>query len=285
MLHRILVTLFTSITIVSFGQTDKYIELSVSETVELQAQSAILAIAQKEKNYDDEYREEYWYGSDRYEDQIYYRLMEDSPEEVTPEMRQAFEDRQKQREIAYQEHLAKAAEKKKQAEAAWINFAEILKAKNMLVSGMTEERNVNQNWFLSDNDEGSKIDKLIYVRVQNEEQYKIVLALSAGMTLYIQNHEISYENLDVKRQEMNNNLAKKAMSHAEMIAKSLNKKLGSVLHVSNLSPTNSLFPRGIKELYEIGDEADVYVGRSQMSPFSLTQKVTVTYIYRFALLD
>jgi hypothetical protein len=284
MKNHILITFFLTLSISSIAQTDKYIELAVSETVELKAQSAILAIARKENN-DDEYREKYSSEADRYADQMYYHMMRESPEEMTPEMRQAFEDRQKQREIAYQEHLAKAAEKKKQAEAAWINFVEVLKAKKMIVSASTEERNVMQNWYLNDYDERSKIDKLIYVKVQNEEQYKIVLALSAGMTLYIQNHEISYENIDVKLQEISNNLAKKAKSQAEMIALSLNKKVGSVLNVSNLSPINSYYPLGIEEYYEMGDEADVFVDRSRMSPFSLTQKVTVTYIYRFAILD
>jgi hypothetical protein len=285
MKNQLLITLFLTISITSIAQTDKYIELAVSETVELKAQSAILAIARKENNYGDEYRAEYGSETDRYADQTYYHIMRVSPEEVTPEMRQAFEDRQKQREIAYQEHLAGVAEKKKQAAAAWIKFVEVLKAKKMIVSALTEERNIMQNWYLNDYDENSKIDQLIYAKVQNEEQYKIILALSAGMTLYIQNHEISYENIDVKRQEINNNLAKKAISQAEMIANSLNKKVGSVLNVSNLSPTNNFYARGIQELYEIGDDADVSVGRSRMSPFSVSQKVTVTYIYRFALLD
>lgn len=284
MKNHLLITLFITLSISSIAQTDKYIELAVSETVELKAQSAILAIRRKENNYD-EYREKYSSEADRYADETYYYMMQVSPEEVTPEMRQAFEDRQRQREIVYQENLVKAAEKKKQAEAAWINFVEVLKAKKMIVNASSEERHVMQNWYLYDYGANSEIDKTIYVKVQNEEQYKIVLALSAGMILYLENHEISYENIDVKLQEINNNLAKKAKSQAEMIAISLNKKVGSVLNVSNLSPINSYYPLGIEESYKIGDEADVFVDRSRMSPFSLSKKVTVTYIYRFALLD
>lgn len=284
MKNHILITLFITLSISSFAQTDKYIELAVSETVELKAQSAIIAIRRKE-NIADEYREKYSTDADRYADETYYYMMQVSPEEVTPEIRQAFEDRQRQLEIAYQENLVKAAEKKKQAEAAWINFVEVLKAKKMIVNASTEENHVMQNWYLYDYGANTGIDKTIYVKVQNEEQYKIVLALSAGLTLYVLNHDISYEHIDVKRQEINIILAKKAKSQAEMIALSLNKKVGSVLNVSNLSPINSFYPLGIEESYKIGDEADVYVGRSQMSPFTVSQKVTVTYIYRFALLD
>ncbi|MCC7452852.1 MAG: hypothetical protein IT222_01700 [Crocinitomix sp.] len=284
MKNHLLITLFITLSISSFAQTDKYIELAVSETVELKAQSAIIAIRRKE-NIADVYREKYSSEADRYADETYYYMMQVSPEEVTPEMRQAFDDRQRQREIVYQENLVKAAEKKKQAEAAWINFVEVLKAKKMIVNASTDERHVMQNWYLYDYDANTGIDKTIYVKVQNEEQYKIVLALSAGMILYLENHEISYENIDVKLQEINNILAKKAINQAEMIALSLKKKVGSVLNVSNLSPTFGFYPRGTEESYKIGDEADVFVDRSRMSPFSLSKKVTVTYIYRFALLD
>lgn len=80
MINRILVTLFAAISVASFGQTDKYIEVVVSETVELKAQSAILKITKGsiENEYDDYYNE-YYSDEFYYEDQEYYRMLEESP--------------------------------------------------------------------------------------------------------------------------------------------------------------------------------------------------------------
>ena len=93
MINRILFTLFFAISIASFGQTDKYIEVVVSETVELKAQSAILKITKGSvEDVEDDYSNEYYSDEYYYEDQEYYRMLEESPKKVTEEMHQAFQE-------------------------------------------------------------------------------------------------------------------------------------------------------------------------------------------------
>lgn len=286
MINRILVTLFAAISIASFGQTDKYIEVSVSETVELKAQSAVLKITKKEMNDDYlDYDYEYYNDDTYYLDQEYYRMLEESPKKVTEEMHQAFQNRQYQREIQEQERLVRLVESQELADNALKNFAEKLRAENIDYSLTTEEKMMNQNWFSIEGEGDDEVEEVMYVTVTDEEQYNKLIALSEDLPISIQNHEIIYEKIESKRQEFIENLSKNAKTEAEMIAKSMNKKLGSVLTISNLLPIGSMPYENLELYYDVLGNLNPYGAKSISSPFSATKKTTVGYVYRFALLD
>jgi hypothetical protein len=286
MINRILVTLFAAISIASFGQTDKYIEVSVSETVELKAQSAVLKITKKEMNDDYlDYDYEYYNDDTYYLDQEYYRMLEESPKKVTEEMHQAFQNRQYQREIQEQERLVRLVESQELADNALKNFAEKLRAENIDYSLTTEEKMMNQNWFSIEGEGDDEVEEVMYVTVTDEEQYNKLIALSEDLPISIQNHEIIYEKIESKRQEFIENLSKNAKTEAEMIAKSMNKKLGSVLTISNLLPIGSMPYENLELYYDVLGNLNPYGAKSMSSPFSAVKKTTVGYVYRFALLD
>lgn len=286
MINRILVTLFAAISVASFGQTDKYIEVSVSETVELKAQSAVLKITKKEMNDDYlDYDYEYYNDDTYYLDQEYYRMLEESPKKVTEEMHQAFQDRQYQREIQEQERLVRLVESQELADNSLKNFAEKLRAENIDYSLTTEEKMMNQNWFSIEGEGDDEVEEVMYVTVTDEEQYNKLIALSEDLPISIQNHEIIYEKIESKRQEFIENLSKNAKTEAEMIAKSMNKKLGSVLTISNLLPIGSMPYENLELYYDVLGNLNPYGAKSISSPFSATKKTTVGYVYRFALLD
>lgn len=287
MINRILVTLFVAISIASFGQTDKYIEVSVSETVELKAQSAVLKITKKKLNYghylDYDYED---YNDDTYYlDQEYYRMLEESPKKVTEEMHQAYQERQDQQEIKRQERVERLAEKREIADNALKNLGEKLRSENFEFNLTTEKRPMNDDWLWDEGQEDSELEEVMYVTVSNEEQYNQLLTLSKDLSVSIQNQEIIYEKFDGKRQEIIETLSKNAKTQAEMIAKSLNKKVGSVLTISNLLPTDSMPYENLDILYDY--LANLYFSgdKSMSSPFSAVKKTTVGYVYRFALLD
>ncbi|MCC7452851.1 MAG: SIMPL domain-containing protein [Crocinitomix sp.] len=284
MINRILTTLFFAISIASFGQTDKYIEVVVSETVELKAQSAILKITKGsvEDVYDD-YSNEYYSDEYYYEDQEYYRMLEESPKKVTEEMHQAFQERQNQREIRDQELIAAQAERINQADNALKNFAEKLTSQNIEFTLETDKKQNILTWYANEGEGDDELEEVMYVTVNNVEQYNEIIALSEDFTVIIQNHEIIYEKIDDKRQEIIETISKNAKSEAEMIAKSLNKKLGSVLTVSNSLPVNSTL--NFEEYFDVLQKLYVSDDKSLSSPFSAVKKTTVGYVYRFVILD
>ncbi len=286
MINRILVTLFVAISLASFGQTDKYIEVSVSETLELKAQSAILKITKGYVDYEYvDYNGEYYSDEFYYEDQEYYRMLEESPKKVTEEMHLAFQERQNQREIRDQELLAAQAERSNQLNNALKNFAEKLKAENIEFTLITDKKQNLEDWNAYEFEGDYELEEVMYVTVNNEDQYNQLLTLSEGLSLNIQNHEIIYEKIDSKRQIIIENLSKNAKSEAEMIAKTMNKKLGSVLTISNLLPYGSMPYESLEQYYDLLGNLNLSGNKSMSSPFSVAKKTTVGYVYRFALLD
>lgn len=286
MINRILVTLFLAISIASFGQTDKYIEVSVSETVELKAQSATLKITKGYVDYEYlDYNNEYYTDEFYYEDQEYYRMLEESPKKVTEEMHLAYQERQYQREIQEQARLAAQAERKNLADNALRNFAEKLTAENIEFKLNTNEKTISDDWYAYEGEDDYEFEEVMYVTVANEEQYNRLLALSEGLSVRIQNHEIIYEKIDSKRQEIIETLSKNAKSEVEMIAKSMNKKLGSILTISNLLPIGSMPYENLEQYYDILGNLNPNRANLISSPFSAVKKTTVGYVYRFALLD
>lgn len=284
MINRILVTLLAAISIASFGQTDKYIEVVVSETVELKAQSAILKITKGYvEDVEDDYSNEYYSDEFYYEDQEYYRMLEESPKKVTEEMHQAYQERQNQREIRDQELIAAQAERINQANNALKNFAEKLTAENIEFTLDTDKKQNILNWYANEGEGDDELEEVMYVTVNNVEQYNEIIALSEDFTVIIQNHEIIYEKIDDKRQEIIETLSKNAKSEADMIAKSLNKKLGNVLTVSNSLPVNSI--SNFEQYSDILGNLNRTLTKSISSPFSAVKKTTVGYVYRFAILD
>lgn len=289
MINRILVTLFAAISVASFGQTDKYIEVALSETIELKAQSAVLKITKKKLNngYYLDYDYEDYNDDTYYLDEEYRRMLEESPKKVTEEMHQAYQERQDEQEIKRQERVARLEEKQEIADNALKNLGEKLRSENFEFKLTNEQRTMNDDW-LWDEDEAegdSEFEEVMYVTVNNEEQYQQLLTLSMDYSVSIQNHEIIYEKFDGKRQEIIETLSKNAKSEAEMIAKSMNKKVGSVLTISNFLPTDSMPYETLDILYDY--LASLYVSGDQAmnSPFSSVKKTVVGYVYRFALLD
>jgi hypothetical protein len=286
MINRILFTLFAAISVASFGQTDKYIEVVVSETVELKAQSAILKIT---KGYvedeSDDYYNEYYSDEFYYEDQEYYRMLEESPKKVTEEMHQAYQERQNQREIRDQELLAEQAERINQANNALKNFAEKLTSEKIEFTLITDQKQNNTNWYGNGGDRNDELQEVMYVTVTNAEQYNEIIALSEDFTVIIQNHEIIYEKIEDKRQEIIETISKNAKSEAEMIAKSLNKKLGSVLTISNSLPVSNSPFSNFEQYLDILGNLKFPSDKTKSDPFSAVKKTTVGYVYRFAILD
>lgn len=289
MINRILVTLFAAISVASFGQTDKYIEVALSETIELKAQSAVLKITKKKLNngYYLDYDYEDYNDDTYYLDEEYRRMLEESPKKVTEEMHQAYQERQDEQEIKRQERVARLEEKQEIADNALKNLGEKLRSENFEFKLTNEQRTMNDDW-LWDEDEAegdSEFEEVMYVTVNNEEQYQQLLTLSMDYSVSIQNHEIIYEKFDGKRQEIIETLSKNAKTEAEMIAKSLNKKVGSVLTISNLLPTSSMPYENLGAFYESLQSYLVSGDKAMNSPFSSVKKTVVGYVYRFALLD
>jgi hypothetical protein len=291
MINRILVTLFTAISIASFGQTDKFIEISLTETIELKPQSAVLKIIKKKLNhryFDYDYEDYTDYADDTYYlDDEYHRMLRESPKKVTEEMRQAYQERQDQKELKRQERLAKEAEMQEIADNALKNLAEKLRSENFEFNLTTEKRTMNDDWLWDEDAHkiDSEFEEVLYVTVNNEEQYQQLLTLSQDLSVSIQNFEIIYEKIDGKRQAVIETLSKNAKTQAEMIAKSFNKKVGTVLTISNLLPTDSMPYENLSEFYDAIQQFYVSDDKSMNSPFSSVKKTVVGFVYRFALLD
>lgn len=200
-------------------------------------------------------------------------------------MHQAYQERQNQREIRDQELIAAQAEKINQANNTLKNFAEKLTSENIEFTLDTDKKQNNANWYGDEGDGDDELEEVMYVTVNNVEQYNEIIALSEDFTVIIQNHEIIYEKIEDKRQEIIETISKNAKSEADMIAKSLNKKLGSVLTISNSLPVNGSPFSNFEQYVDLLGNLKFPGDKTKSDPFSAVKKTTVGYVYRFAILD
>lgn len=281
MINKILILLSFAISLSSIGQTEKYVEVSVSESVSLKAQSAVLKITKSENYSEYEYLDDYYSEESYYEDEEYYRLLEESPKKVTKQMQKEQEDRQKQREILEKAREAQRLEDEKLRKNVLRTFAEKLTSNGTAYTLKLEQNTIN--YYNEDQD--SQVEEVIYVTVTTEAEYAKLLELSAGLSLNIENFDVIYEKMDDKLTMLIESISQKAKIEGEILAKSLNKKLGSVLSVSNLLPANSMTFSNLEQYSDLVGSLDIYGTKSKLSPFSNTRKSTLVYVYRFALLD
>ncbi len=281
MINKILILLSFAISLSSIGQPEKYVEVSVSESVSLKAQSAVLKITKSENDSEFEYMDDYYSEESYYEDDEYYRLLEESPKKVTKQMQKEQEDRQKQREILEKAREAQRLEDEKLRKNVLRTFAEKLTSNGIAYTLKLEQNAINYY----DEEQDSQVEEVIYVTVTNEAEYAKLLELSAGLVLNIENFDVIYEKMDDKRAMLIESISQKAKIEGEILAKSLNKKLGSVLSVSNLLPANSMTFSNLEHYGDLAGYLDIYGTKSKLSPFSNTRKSLLVYVFRFALLD
>lgn len=290
------------LTSLSFGQTtEKYIEVSADESVELKAEkvTVVIDVDSKSSQFSDvisvEYEDEYeYYGYYDYEEDSYYEyLLEEEPDEITDEMRREYKDRQKDREKREKEQEKREAEiEKKRVEfkAFTINDLMALLTKNNISYTIDLSENDDYYWdeyeydYEEEYDYGSpKVDTNILVIVSNQGELDRLNGLINKHPVDTDFSDVIFETIDKYYAELIPKITEKAKKQATILASSFGKKIGDVIQCTNMVPygSGSSFMNQMYDVYgRFGDRDS-----DERDPFKRTQTAFAQYSYRFALVD
>ncbi|GAB5418843.1 MAG: hypothetical protein Crog4KO_01760 [Crocinitomicaceae bacterium] len=257
-----------------------YIEVAVEESIELKLKTLEINIFvrsfynQVEEAKENMYYEDYY---DYEEDYFYEMLLEESPKEVTKEMKKDYEERQKKRE-----------EREKKMEAFEENFVaytvkdlmeeldnEGITYKLLLdFDGGNEGDYYDYEYYYDD----YRSDSVIQVTLHNEDEFQKLKSFTEENEGTVErNGDYEMESIEGKYEELLPVLAKKAKAQGTLIANALGQELGGLLSCSNIHPSMEYTSIGSAE--DIMDyEMEYYFYED---PFGEGTEFTVNLVFRF----
>lgn len=259
--------------------SEPYIEVAVSESIQLKIKSLEVNIfvrsrnAQMEEAKDREFYDDYYY----YEEDYYYEyLLEESPKEITKSMKKEYEERQIER-----------TKREEEMNVFDENFSPYSVKELML--GL-DERNISYVLVL-DYDNESQIDyeyyyddyltdSMILVTLINNEEFKKLSSFTEDNYATVElNGASEMESIEGKYEEMLPLLAKKAKEQGSLIAAALDQEIGGLLSCSNIHPSIDFI--SLDSAQEMMDfETDyLYYG----NPFENGSEFNIGLVFRFKI--
>ena len=295
----------------AFSQTtSNYIELAVSENVELKPIEAKIRISvqtaesQRDSKADDYGFTESIYGYDWYEpteeDYEYEQLMYENPKKVTKKMTQEYEARQKQRQedIEAMELEQMQRDIERQAELANFEPFEVTALMELLtengISYILETQNsVDFEVNIEDESDWDEYeyemyysDTVLVVTVTDSRAYQDLMLLIADLPAFAITKDVKYESTETVNSTVIPKLTEKATKQAQTLANSFGRKLGKVIQCTNIYPAT---PSSNYMKNYMGDMMNVFSDGSNFGgdgdPFTNTKMEIVEYVYRFELLN
>lgn len=261
------------------AQTPSFIEVAVDEQIELKAKSVTVDLfvideySQREAELYNYYEEDYYYESE--EDYYYEEMLANSPKKVTKEMKEAYAQRQLDREARLAEQAAREAEF---VPFLTTDLMRVLDEKGIAYTIKGRAYSMD-NYY--DGMEGS--DTTLQVALTSEEAYNALFELVAGLQVYTDVSNISYEELDDLIELAIPKLTAKANKQAGILAASMQRKLGKIIHCTNVFP-NGASPSLLNQLYNNMGYLN-FREESNRNPFEKSQPNVISYIYRYELLN
>lgn len=295
-----------------FGQINaNHIEIAVHETVKLKptqvevyikVETAQSQIDREFRNDDYEYMYEYeynWYESSE-QDYIYEEMMRENPKKVTKQMKQEYEQRQKEQEAALEEMERARLEREKMNELLRADFdpfditevmglLDLNDIKYTIVDGKNESGEMMED----DYDYDEYYDEYDYYRAYSDSVLSVVLLNAADYTklnellselpIIMNVEDISYETNDTKNSVVIPKLTEKATKEAQALATSFGRKLGKVIQCTNVYPFTP--SENYMKTY-MGRGFDRFMDSDPSeNPFDSFNEEIVEYVYRFELLN
>lgn len=286
--------------------TSNYIELVVSEKVELKAKDAVIRIfvesseSQRNKLEYDYESEDYYFDYEEYgytdADYEYEYMMSENPKKVTKKMKQEYEERQKNREVQMEAMEKERLERMRQKELELSNFDpfDVTDMMALLTENNIRFTLVNRNSesiisagrqleYLMDSDYEREIDfcdTVFSIQVNDSKSYQDLVNLIAELPASSIVDDVEYETSEVINKMVIPKLTEKATNQARILADSFGRKLGKVIQCTNIHP-NTPSSNYMSSYLDVLDNDHDYGS----DPFISTKEEMIEYIYRFELLN
>lgn len=273
-----------------FGQQESYVEVDVYEEIEIEVKDFQIKfqISATDVEYNMNYDYEIFYTeTDGLLDASYEESLAYDPNSITREMRKEYEQRQKKKEKDRLESKKRYETNMEQSKHACTKLMQILKSNNF---PYTIEIHTNSDYTYEEAELiGSSLDTAILVKVTGKEMFLKVLQLThrEPFRIYAKNGEL--ESMEEIWTEMIPIMTEKAQIQAELLAKSMKRKLGKILSISTLAPqinyTEAVYsyddyPNVSDSEYYLIDEYQDFGPQVEHN-----QTITLAYRYRFLVMD
>lgn len=290
--------LFTSIFVqFTFSQTNNTLEIYVDHPVELEVETIQIQLfmlnAEGQKNLllenNDDLDSEYDFENFDFieSDWDYEQLLENSPEEVTDEMRAEYEEREKQREIARKKQEEQEKERARNIatfKAKTLNDLKTILDKNKFTYTqiVAADASNERMYGLFGDDDDYMTDAIQIDRLKKDDWIKLNDLLKDHAIVKQKVTSIQYRTIDNQLESIILQLTQRANDQAKFMAKSLNRKVGNVLKCSNVYPS-AISPAYMNSVTGGFDKImnERYNG---YQAFSTRKTEIVQYIYTFELL-
>ena len=282
MKKQMLAILAISISSLLFAQNQPFIEVAVDEVVELKAINVsyrlkVVSEYDQRENALYNYDEEYYYESE--EDYYYEEMMAESPKKVTKEMKEAYQQRQLEREEKLAEQYRKEAEFQPYRVS---DLMQVLDANAIAYEVKKDGGTLNELLDYEDYDEGN--DSSLVINLTSEEAFDKLSSLIANLQVTTDVLKVTYEELNDMYEVAIPKITTKANKQANVLASSMQRKLGKVIQCTNVLPTG-MSPNMVNQVLLNNYDRFSLSGASDSNPFNKTQKNYITFVYRYELLN
>lgn len=274
-----LIILVIGFTQLIFAQNQNFIEVAVNETIELKAKSVEIEVivideySQRESRLYNYFEDEYYYDSE--EDYYYEEMIAESPKKVTKEMKEAYEQRQREREEW------QAEQDRREAEFQPYKITDLMKLlDDHSISYSVVSRRHSESIYEPNSD---ATDSILSVILTSKEKYDQFFSLISTEQVYTDHEKVVYEEIEDHYETVIPKITEKANKQANLLASSMQRKLGKVIQCTNVLPTG-VSPRVLNQIYNGRTSLFSSDNDYNLSPFSAGQTSFITFIYRFELL-